>query len=139
MEKDKTKEQQLDDVLQNSKDKVKLGRHTISVGWVHNAAKREITHVLESEEDEAKVVAKCAAALVLDRRPLIWLLHWIVWRWFYYVEEFTEEEYLPLITLCKKKVDAMSYYVCMACLSDMRDNLKKMNRKDAGHILQARK
>lgn len=139
MEEDKTKEQQLDEVLANSKDKVRLGRHTIKVGWIHNAAKRKVTHILESEKDEAKVVAKCAAALVLDRRPLIWLLFWFVWRWFYYVEEFTEEEMLPFIMLCKKKVDATTYFVCMACLNDMRDNLKKMNRTDAGRILPARK
>ena len=133
------KQSLLDDILANSKDEVKIGRHTIKMGWVRHSARRKVSHILSKEKDETKVVAKCVAALILNHRVLIFLFYWFLWRWIYYVEEFTEEELLPFISVCKKKADALSYFVCMAYLTDMRDTTEKMTREDAKHILQARK
>lgn len=136
---DEEKESLLDDVINNSKEEVQIGRHRLRIGWVRNAAKRKVSHILAKEKDEEKVVAKCAAALLLNRRLLIYPLWWMVWRWFYYVEELTEEELLPFISTCKKKADATSYYICMACLIDMKDTEEKKTRKEAGRILQRQK
>lgn len=130
------KEAKLSDILTNSKDSVRIGRFTFRMGWTRFAARRKLSDILSNEKDEMKVIPKCAAALLLNRRWWIWLFYWVVWRWFYYVEEYTEEEYLEFIALCKKKADATTYYVLMVCLRDMRDTMEKRTRADAERILQ---
>lgn len=136
---EREKEANLSDILKNSKDTVHIGRFTFRMGWTRFSARRKLSDVLANEKDETKVIPKCAAALLLNRRWWIWLFYWIVWRWFYYVEEYTEEEYLEFIALCKKKADATTYFVLMVCLNDMRDTMEKRTRADAQRILQERK
>lgn len=133
------KEVGLSDILSNSKDIVHIGKHKIRIGWTRFSARRKLSQVLANEKDETKVIPKCAAALLLNRRWWIWLFYWLVWRWFYYVEEFTEEDYLEFIAICKKKADATTYYVLMVCLKDMRDTMEKRTRADAERILQEQK
>lgn len=132
-------EKMLNDVINNTKEKIKIGNITVRMGWVRYAARRKVTNILINESNETKVGSKCVAALFLNRRILIFLFYWLVWRWFYYVMEFTEEQYLPFVLYCKKKVDVPTYYLLTTLLIGMKDTTMKQTRKDAEQLLRAQK
>lgn len=129
-------EKELNAVVENIKDEVKIGRHTWKVGYLRNGTKRKITDILVSEKEEDKVTAKCAAALALNGFFKIRLFHWILWRWFYYIHEYTDKDYLDIISLCKKKVGVEDYCVAIIYLTEMKDTIKIMTREEVNHIRQ---
>mgnify|MGYP000113932552 FL=1 len=46
--------------------------------------------------------SKCAAAIVLNGYWKILFFYWFLWRWFFYVMQYSDEELLPLIETGKK-------------------------------------
>lgn len=129
-------EKELNAVVKNIKDEVKIGRHTWKIGYLHYGTKRKITDILVSEKEEDKVTAKCAAALALNGCFKIALFHWFLWRWFYYIKEYTDKDYLDIISLCKKKVGVEDYCVAIIYLTEMKDTIKMMTRKEVNLIRQ---
>lgn len=96
-------ERELNAVKRNKKDIVILGKSKWKIGYIRNGAKSKVTDIILNEKDERKVNAKCVAALLLNGYFSIFFLYWFLWRWFFYVKQYTDAEYLPLLETCKKK------------------------------------
>lgn len=84
--------------------------------------------------EENKVACKCAALLRLNGYWSIKMWYWLVWRWFYYVKQYTNDELYPYLEECKKKVPVMSYLMCTTLLTAMMDTKKQMNRAEVNRI-----
>lgn len=84
--------------------------------------------------EENKVVCKCAALMRLNGYWAIKLLYWFVWRWFYYVKQYSEGDLGEYIAECKKKVPVMDYLMCTTLLTAMMDTKKQMNRAEVNRI-----
>lgn len=84
--------------------------------------------------EENKVACKCAALLRLNGYWSIKFLYWLVWRWFYYIKQYTNDELYPYLEECKKKVPVMSYLMCTTLLTAMMDTKKQMNRAEVNRI-----
>ena len=80
--------------------------------------------------------AKCAAIIVLNGYWSIKLWYWLVWRWFYYVKQYTEEEYSPLMMMCKKKLGAENYFLLTTLMIGIKDTMMAMTRKETERILR---
>lgn len=158
-------EKELHDIVHNVKTEVKVRDTTFRVGGIYNDTLDKITSILidadaaEREESrneekmsqsererlersrfvrERKVTAKCAAAIVLNGFFRIRLLWWLVWRWFFYVRQYTDEEFAPLIVELKKKADSerTAFLVNTTFLIDVRTTTMTMTRKEASRIRQ---
>ena len=92
----------LDSIVENSKDTVEI-RGKWHVEWMRNGTKRKVTHIMLTEKEDDKVNSKCAAAIVLNGYWKILFFYWFLWRWFFYVMQYSDEELLPLIETGKKK------------------------------------
>ena len=129
-------ERELNAVKRNKKDIVILGKSKWKIGYIRNGAKSKVTDIILNEKDERKVNAKCVAALLLNGYFSIFFLYWFLWRWFFYVKQYTDAEYLPLLETCKKKEDVESYFMSIIYLTEMRDTEMMKTREEARRILR---
>lgn len=129
-------EKVLNGIVNNSKTEVEVRGKKWKVGAVYNDTLDWITNILQNEENPAKVNAKCFAALYLNSFFSLRFFFWIVWRWFYYVRQYTDEEMAPVIAEVKKKVTAKQtmYFVNTISLIDMRTTTQAMTKEEAEHI-----
>lgn len=129
-------EGELNSVVENKKDYVEVRGRQWGVRWLHNEAIRRVTDLMLNEKEEDRVVCKCAAVLRLDRYFKIKFFYWFLWRWYYYVREYTYGELLPFISLCKKKVQVEEYLMATMLLTGIKDTAMNMTRKEVSRILQ---
>lgn len=89
---------------------------------------------VKSGEKENKVICKCVAYLRLNTRFKIMLLHWIVWRWMYYIKEYEPQELVEYIEECKKKAPVEQYLIATILLTEMMDTKMQMSRTEVNRI-----
>lgn len=131
---DTSDEIELNSIVENKKDVVILRGKKWKVGWIRNRALRKITDIQLNEKDDSKISSKCAAALLLNGYWKILFFYWIVWRWFFYVSQYSNEELLPVIILCKKKVQLEEFCAVTILLTEMKDTVMAMTREEVDRI-----
>ena len=133
---DEAEQKELQDVVDDSVDVVSLRGRDVRVDWLRNATQRKISSIMVNEKDERKVIAKCAAAIVLNGYWSLLLLWWIVWRWYYYVRQYTDEELLPILEMGKKKVPAIPYFRATMFLTELKMTMAQMTREEVQKALK---
>ena len=125
-------------IIKNTKEKVQVRNITFNIGGIYYDTLDKITDILLEEKDEHKVTAKCAAAIYLNGYFRLRLFYWMVWRWFYYGKQLTEDEIAPAVALLKKKVELQrqAYLLNIIFLTDVRTTTMQMKREEAKHIRQ---
>lgn len=133
---DEAEQKELQDVVDDSVDVVSLRGRDVRVEWLRNATQRKISSIMVNEKDERKVIAKCAAAIVLNGYWSLLLAWWIVWRWYYYVRQYTDEELLPILEMGKKKVPAIPYFRATMFLTELKTTMAQMTREEVQKALK---
>lgn len=132
-------ERTLNSVIENEADIVELRGKKVKVRWLGYFALRKMTKVMLDEgADEQSVLCKSVAAIKLNGYWKIKFLWWALWRWYFYVKQYTEKELLPIVECAKKKVPLESYLTATILLTAMKDTAMQMTRKEAENILQGR-
>lgn len=104
-------------------------------GW----AKHKISKVLLKEGgDEFSVGCKCLAAARLNTYFRIKWFWWVLWRWYYYIRNYTESELTDAICIVKKKVASGSYFFNTTLLIGMRETMMSMSREEVAASLRER-
>lgn len=127
-------EQELLKVVENKPDIVELRGKKVKVYYMRPITKLKITDIIVADENDSQVNCKVAAAVVLNTGFKIWLWWWFLWRWFYYVKEYTDAELLPLIQTAKKKVQLEEYFATTILLTEMKETAKMMTRAEVERI-----
>ena len=78
------------------------------------------------------------ALMVLDGFWAIKLRYWMLWRWFYYIKQYGEEELTDLLNLGKKKVPLGEYYTNTMLLTALKDTSMMMKKTEVVTSLAAR-
>lgn len=120
----------LNSVVEDKADEIMLRKKKCRVRWMRNCTLRKVSDIQHTEKDELKVNTKCVAAMLLNDYWKIRFFWPFLWRWFYYVKQYSDEELLPVIALCKKKVLVESYYAATILLTEMRDTVMQMSREE---------
>ena len=101
------------------------------VKYKHNRSLQHVTSLMLDEgEDEDKVICKAVAYLRLDTLFKIKFLFWFLWRWYFYVKDYTAAELVPYIEECKKKVQVAEYYEAIILLTAMKTTKMQMTRAE---------
>ena len=129
-------EKLLNEVIENNPDELEAFGRKWKIGYLRNGTKRKVTNILMREKQEDKVSSKCTAALLLNGYFKIFFFYWILWRWLYYIKQVGDEELLPIMEYCKKKVDVESYCLVTIYLTEMRDTIMTMTREEVNRFLQ---
>lgn len=136
-----TDEQQAEliSVRENKADVVMLRGKKIYLKWIRPCVRMWMSDIILNEKDETKVGAKCAAVAILNGFWAYNLFYWIVWRWLYYIKQYNDEDYIPLMELCKKKLGAENYYLLTILMTGMKDTMMAMTRKETERFLREQK
>lgn len=158
-------EKELHDIVNDVKTEVVVRDTTYKIGGIYNDTLDKITSIaieadaqdrsdlkdIDTKTDrererierrvrirDRKVSAKCMAAAVLNGYFRLRLLWWFVWRWYYYIRQYTDAEMTNLIVEIKKKVDLerTAFLVNTTFLTDIRTTSMTMTRKEASRIRQ---
>lgn len=126
----------LDEVLENSVSEVELRGKKIKIRWMHKGTLRKISHIMLSDDDEMKVTTKCAAAMVLNGYWKLKFRWWYLWRKWYYINQYTDDELSKIIDEGKKKVPVLPYYINIISLTEMKDTILAMTREEVERYRQ---
>ena len=133
-------EQELNDIAENIPSVVMIGKKKVKVGWMKRGALRKFTAImLDKREDidtESKVSCKLAATVVLNDIWKIKFYHWLLWRWYYYIRQYSDKVLIPIIEEGKKKVLLSEYYSIMMLAHGLRDTQKTMTRDEVSRFRQ---
>lgn len=144
MKKKKVNEASLEDerallsVAMNKKDAVKVRNRTYHIGWMHLGIGDWISDLIVNKADN-KLLAKSAALIVLSGFWKAHLFYWFLWRWFYYVKQYTAAELKPLFELAQKKTfqeEKTAYLSDMILLTALNTTRKQMTMEEAKRILR---
>lgn len=132
-------EQALLDVVENLPSIILLRGKKIRVRWLHPAIADWISCLVKTDGDENKVFAKCAALIRLNGFWKCHLFYPFVWRWYYYIRQYTTSELTPFFEVAQKKTvktEAQAYLNAMALLIALSTTKKQMTKAEAERILQ---
>lgn len=126
-------------VTSNSKDVVELRGHKVSVRWMHPATCDWITSLMLKDGNDNKVIAQAAALIVLNGFWKSHLFFWFLWRWYYYIKQYTTAELTPIIETAQKKTAqeaAAAYLNATILLTALKDTKKQMTKEEAERTLR---
>lgn len=86
--------------------------------------------------DDNKLACKAAAIYILDGYWKMKFRYWYLWRYFYYIKQYTNAQLQPILDEGKKKVPLTQFYVTTMSLTEARDTLMNMRTKEAEHTLR---
>lgn len=136
----KEQEQELNSIAENIPSVVMVGKRKVKVEWLRRGTLRKFTDVmLDKREDidsESKITCKLAAVVVLNGYWKIKFYYWLLWRWYYYIKQYTDEQLLPIIEEGKKKVQLQEYYMIMMLSQGLKDTHKTMTREEVNRTLR---
>lgn len=114
---------------------------SVKVRYICNGTIEKITKVsLDERTDvlhELQQSAKVAALVVLNNTFKIFFLYWLLWRWYFYIRQYKEEQLYPIIEMGKKKVPQTGYWMNTTLIVSMRNTAKAMTRAEVEHIQAA--
>lgn len=131
-------EKLLNDVIENSIDEVsiKYTKKKFKIGWIKKGTMRKISSVALEEGDDDTLSAKTAALIILNNYWKIKLFYPILWRWFFYIKEYSDEQLSEIISVGKKKVPYIAFLTNTILVTGMRDTIMTMTKKEAERIRQ---
>lgn len=129
-------ERQLLGVIDNEPTTIPLGRRSVTLRMLTGHAQHKITQILLSEGREDMVSCKCVAAARLNGYFKIKLLWWLVWRWYFYIRQYSEADLAPAVAEIKKKVPLTDYLANTTYLIAIRETLMQMNREEVSRSLR---
>lgn len=133
-------EQELNSIAENTPSVVMVGKKKVKVEWLRRGTLRKFTDIMLDKRDdldsESKVTCKLAAVVVLNGYWKIKFYYPLLWRWYYYIKQYTDEQLLPIIDEGKKKVQLQEYYMIMMLSQGLKDTHKTMTREEVNRTLR---
>lgn len=134
-------QKELDEILENVPEYVTIPRTNKRYGirWLCRGAIRKISHITHLESNilnDDRMSCKIAAAVILNGKWKITFLYWLLWRWFYYIKQYGDEQLEPIVNMGKKKIPQVQYYRVTISAIEMRDTIKTMTKKEVEQFRQ---
>lgn len=133
---DKKAQEELNSILENIPDYAKIRNKTYKIRWLHAGTVRKINKIILKEGNDAVANYQVAACIILNGFLKIKFRYPFLWRWFYYVRQYSEADLTEVLALGKKKIPLQSYFVNTILMTDMRDTMMMMNKKEVYSIRQ---
>ena len=92
--------------------------------------------ILREVLSDNKLACKAAAIFILNSWVKLKLCYWFLWRWFYYVKEYSDAQLHELLNEGKKKVPWVQFLCTTMCLTEAKGTLMNMTMREAEHTLQ---
>lgn len=123
-------QKRLDEILEATPEKVKVGKRTYTVTWLRNKTIRKFSHIMVTEDDGIKRNVKLVAAVLLNR-PWKMAWHWAYWRWLYYVKDISQADVVAVLAAAKKKLPQEPFLMATILATGMTDVMMTMRKSEA--------
>lgn len=136
----------------NSATVVHIRKKAYKLRWAKNGQIRKLSQILllspgteegSSSEDllkdiaeSSKLCCKAAAIYILDGYWKLKFKYWFLWRWFYYIRQYDDEDLKEVLETGKKKVPLQQFCVTIMSLTEAKDTLMMMRTREAERILR---
>lgn len=95
-----------------------------------------VDELLADIEQSSKLSCKASAIYLLDGYWRLKFKYWFLWRWFYYVRQYDDEDLREVLEIGKKKVPLQQFCVTIMSLTEAKDTLMMMRTREAERILR---
>lgn len=129
-------EEQLNNIAEDTPTMVELRGKKIAIGWLKRGTIRKFTNIMSKSGNDDKVSCQAVAAIVLNGYWAIKFRWWFLWRWYYYIKQYGDNELGPIIAMAKKKIPVRAYFAATILLTAMKDTMMTMTKEEANNILQ---
>lgn len=131
-------ERLLNEVIEDSMTEVSIKDTSkkYKIGWLKKGTMRKMTSVALEKGDDDTLSVKTAALIVLNNYWKIKLFYPILWRWWFYVKEYTDEQLSEILAVGKKKVPYIAFLTNTILVTGMRDTMMTMTKDEAERIRQ---
>lgn len=131
-------EQLLNEVMEDSLTEVSIKgtNKKYRIGWLKKGTMRKMTSVALEKGKDDTLSAKIAALIILNNYWKIKFFYPILWRWFFYVKEYTDEQLSEILATGKKKVPYIPFLTNTILVTGMRDTMMTMTKEEAERIRQ---
>jgi hypothetical protein len=127
---------ELQSLITDEPTEVAVRNKTYKLKWLKNGTRQKITREILKKGGDDTAHVKCAVLMVLNGYWKIKLRFWFMWRWWYYVRQYNENELMELLAVgSKKKVPQMQYYTNTMLLLGLRDTSETMKKTEVPHSL----
>lgn len=92
--------------------------------------------ILSDIGESSKLACKAAAVYLLDGYWRLKFLYWYLWRWFYYVRQYDDDDLREVLAVGKKKVPLQQFCETIMSLIEAKDTLMMMRTREAERILR---
>lgn len=136
----------------NSATMVRIRKKKYRLRWVRNGQVSKLSKLLISGkessekpstedifrdiEESSKLSCKAAAIYILDGYWKLKFRYWFLWRWFYYIRQYDDEDLKEVLEVGKKKVPLQQFCVTIMSLTEAKDTLMMMRTREAERILR---
>ena len=91
---------------------------------------------LDAIIEDSKLACKAAAIYILDGYWKLKFRYWYLWRWFYYIRQYDNEQLQGILDEGKKKVPLVQFLMTTTSLTGARVTLMNMRTEEAERTLQ---
>jgi hypothetical protein len=91
---------------------------------------------LDAIMEDSKLACKAAAIYILDGYWKLKFRYWYLWRWFYYIRQYDNDQLQPILDEGKKKVPLMQFLMTTMSLIGAKATLMNMRTEEAEATLQ---
>lgn len=91
---------------------------------------------LDAVLEDSKLACKAAAIYILDGYWKLKFRYWYLWRWFYYIRQYDNEQLQGILDEGKKKVPLVQFLMTTTSLTGARATLMNMRTEEAERTLQ---
>lgn len=96
----------------------------------------EKDNALDSILDDTKLTCKAAAIYILDGYWKLKFRYWYLWRWFYYVRQYDDDQLQDILEEGKKKVPLPPFLLATMSLTGAKATLMNLRTEEAERILR---
>jgi len=134
MQPNKEAQNELNSIIENLPDFAKIRKRIYKIKWLHPITIRKINQIILKEGNDDRASHQTAACIILNNIFKLKFIYPILWRWYYYVKQYTEADFTEVIATGKKKIPLQSYYVNTILMTDMTDTMMTMTKKEVYSI-----
>ena len=124
-------ERLLEEIVDNDCEYITIRDRRFGFHDLNGHGRHKISRILLKENtDEFAISCKCLAAAKLNGYFAIKFLWRFLWRWYYYVRQYSDSELIEAMALIKKKEAPEEYWSITMLQKGMRETVMQMNRRE---------
>ena len=97
---------------------------------------KDADDILNAVLSDTKLACKTAAIYLLDGYWKLKFRYWYLWRWFYYIRQYSNDQLQDILVEGKKKVPLTQFLTLTMSLTEAKVTLMMMRTEEAERILQ---